>query len=318
MKQFARFSRIVGITTFVTAVTHLPALAECLSLTQRFDRAVAEKSIEAAKNAAEDIASDIVCGERAEEFKGRYVRFLIALGEGPTTAPAERERALLAAEAAVLVTGTWRQAAALGDAYFRRGDRPRAFQWYERSVAFLATRPAAGATREERQALASKAGAAKAGASGTPRGRELWQPSTRELDGKVAGIYSPTLIREVEIVSVPLPVQFHTDEARFTSEGEAAVAELAAAAEEQNLQTLKLVGHADPRGTAVHNMDLSRRRVEAVRAELLRRGVHARITIDWKGSQQPFDVKVLPYRPTQEETWAYDRRVEWVREGVSK
>ncbi len=123
------------------------------------------------------------------------------------------------------------------------------------------------------------------------------------------------MLREVEVLSVPLPVRFYTDEARFTSEGEAAVAELAQAANEQQLERLKLVGHADPRGSDQHNLDLSKRRVEAVRAELMRRGVKAHIDVEWKGSRQPFDVTVLPSSPNQEERWALDRRVEWVREG---
>lgn len=318
MIYFTRFDRIAAVATSIVTAAGGPAAADCSSLVAQFDRAVAARSIEAAKSAAEDIASDILCGERAEEFKSRYVRFLTSLGESPSLAAAQQQRALTAAEEVVLVTGTWREAVALGDVYFRRGDRPRAFEWYEKSVSFLATRPATGATARERQALALKAGAAKAGGSGRRQGGEHWLQSTRELDGKVSGIYSAALVREVEILTVPLPVQFYTDEARFTPEGEAAVAELAAAAKEQKLAAMKLVGHADPRGTAAHNMDLSRRRVEAVRDELVRRGVRARIVLDWKGSQQPFDVTVLPFDPTQEERWALDRRVEWVRDGASE
>jgi hypothetical protein len=51
-----------------------------------------------------------------------------------------------------------------------------------------------------------------------------------------------------------------------------------------------------------------------VRDELRRRGIGADIMIAWKGAQQPFDIGVLPYKPSQEEIWQLDRRVEWARE----
>jgi outer membrane protein OmpA-like peptidoglycan-associated protein len=38
---------------------------------------------------------------------------------------------------------------------------------------------------------------------------------------------------------------------------------------------------------------LSRRRVIAVRDALVKGGMTARITIQWKGDQEPFDVSVL-------------------------
>jgi outer membrane protein OmpA-like peptidoglycan-associated protein len=289
------------------------AAGDCSSLIATFERAVASKSIDAAKRAVGEIASDILCGARAEEFSARYSEFLIAVAGDAATGTEERRRALDAAEDAIAVAGAWRMAAALGDAYFRLDERSRAFAWYEKALTFMTSRPATRASASEKQALLAKAGAAKSGAKEqSPEGQ--WLQSTRELDGKIGGMYAPGLLREVEVLSVPLPVRFFTDETRFTPEGEAAVAELAQAANEQQLARLKLVGHADPRGSDQHNLDLSKRRVEAVRTELTRRGVKARIDVEWKGSRQPFDASVLPYTPNQEERWALDRRVEWVRE----
>jgi outer membrane protein OmpA-like peptidoglycan-associated protein len=115
---------------------------------------------------------------------------------------------------------------------------------------------------------------------------------------------------------VPIPVNFYTNETHFTPTGEKAMQELAEAA--KTMRMMKLIGHADPRGTAEYNMDLSLRRVEAVRAELLRQGIRAEIRIDWKGASQPFNVGVLPNadRLSREEIWQLDRRVEWVRDAV--
>ncbi len=312
-----RFGRLAVATLLLGTTSLSPAADECSVLVTRFETAVAEKDAAAVRKALGDIAGDFVCGERAQEFKRKQMQFLIGLGESASSAE-ERSRALKEAEELVRLAGTWRQAAALGDTYFRRGDRPRAFTWYEQSLSFLTSRPGTGASAAEKQALVAKAGAAKSGSGEEGRARDEWLQSTRDLDGRLGGIYSPGLIREVEVLSVPLPIRFDTDQATFTPEGVEAVEELAKAAMEQQIRALKLVGHADPRGTASHNLDLSKRRVEAVRKELQRLGVKARIDIDWKGSQQPFDIAVLPYQPGQEEAWALDRRVEWVRDGTAE
>lgn len=308
---------LLAVTT-AAALLLLPitgARADCPALIRSFEQATKATSIDAVRRAAGDIASDIVCGERGGEFKGKYVDWLLVLAATPQTNAEDAKRALGLAEETVLVTGTWRSAAALGDTYFRLGDRGQAFAWYEKSLSFMTSRPATPASHAERQALLDKAGAAKSGADGGPKKNE-WQQSTRELDGRVGGIYAPGLLREVEVLSVPLPVRFVTDEARFTPDGEKAVGELAQAISEQNLPSIKLVGHADARGSAPHNLDLSKRRVEAVRSELQRRNVKARIDVEWRGSTQPFDLSVLPVRPSQDEGWALDRRVEWVRDGA--
>jgi outer membrane protein OmpA-like peptidoglycan-associated protein len=312
-----RFGRL-AVATLLLGTTSLSAAAdECTVLVTRFETAVAEKAIDKVKRAVGDITNDFVCGERAQEFKLKHMQFLIGLGESASSTE-ERSRALKEAGELVRLSGTWRQAAALGDAYFRQGDRPRAFSWYEQSVSFLTSRPGTAASAAEKQALAAKAGAAKSGSSEEGRARDEWRQSTRDLDGRLGGIYSPGLVREVEVLSVPLPIRFDTDQATFTPEGVAAVEELAKAAKEQQVRALKLVGHADPRGTASHNLDLSKRRVEAVRKELQRLGVKARVDIDWKGSSEPFDIAVLPYQPGQEEAWALDRRGEWVRDGTAE
>lgn len=291
------------------------AAADCRTLVAEFDSAVAAKSLDGVRRATKAIVRDAVCGERAEEFRLKQVSFLLALAEDKTAAPQQQREALAQAEGETEVSGSWKTAAAIGDAYFRRGERADAFAWYERSLSFIVSRPSTPATRAERQALLSKAGAAKSADDENAPTRGVWRQSHREMDGALGGIYSPALVRGAAAFSVPLPVRFFTNEARFTPDGEAAVEELAKAAIEQNLTTMTLVGHADPRGTDAHNLDLSKRRVEAVQSELQRRGVRARISVSWKGAREPFDASVLPYRPSQEEVWGLDRRVEWIRGG---
>lgn len=310
----------ISIFLIVTAagLAHTGAAAgDCAALVKNFERAVAKKSIDGVRRAAGDIAEDIVCGEAAEQFGAKYVAFLITLAEDPSTSLTEQKKALAAAEERTIISGTWKTAATIGDAYLRLGERASAFDWYERSLSFLKSRPGTPATLADKRALLLKASAAKSFENEDLPTQNQWLRSTRGLDGRIEGMYLSGLIREVEVLSVPLPVRFFTNESRLTPDGDAAVKELSDAANEQALKILKLVGHADPRGTAEHNLELSRRRVEAVRDRLKQLGVEAQIEVSWEGSQQPFDTSVLPYKPSQQEIWALDRRVEWVRGGAA-
>jgi outer membrane protein OmpA-like peptidoglycan-associated protein len=117
----------------------------------------------------------------------------------------------------------------------------------------------------------------------------------------------------VAVVKVPIPVVFYPDETRFTPLGEQAVLEMAEAAKQT--QEVTLISHVAPRGhTHEYNMELSRRRVVALRERLVKEGVKARIVVQWRGDLEPFDVSVLPDTSvlTQEEIWQLDDRVEWV------
>jgi peptidoglycan-associated lipoprotein len=68
--------------------------------------------------------------------------------------------------------------------------------------------------------------------------------------------------------------------------------------------SITVVGHADPRGTAEYNIALSEKRAQSVQAHLSRLGVNtARIAILPRGS--------LDARGTNEPTWAQDRRADF-------
>jgi outer membrane protein OmpA-like peptidoglycan-associated protein len=292
------------------------AQAACEDLARDFDRAVAARSLDSASRALAAIADDMVCGARVDEFRARLVDFLVTYAGSPGIAEADRARVLKMAEGTIAISRNWRGAEKFADYFMGRGDKVSAFEWYQQSVSFLSSNPGERAPSEERRILMTKLAAAQSLANDDHEGRTQieYVPVTRGIDGSLEGIYSRALLRGAEAVPIPIPINFYTNETRFTSTGEKAMQELATAVLEQRVRTMKLIGHADPRGTAQHNMDLSRRRVEAVRDELLRRGVRAEIRIEWKGKEQPFDISVLPYRPAQEEEWQLDRRVEWERE----
>jgi outer membrane protein OmpA-like peptidoglycan-associated protein len=295
------------------------AQADCQDLVAAFDRAVAARSVDAASRALDAIGDDIVCGARVDEFRSKFAEFLVAYVEADR-AP-DRPRATLMAERTLESIRNWQIAEKFADDFMQSGDKVNAYHWYEQTVSFLKTNPGIDATAVERGRLITKLAAAQSLANDDQEGNNTiaYVPTMREIDGRLGGIYSDVLLRghrAAEVVSVPIPINFYTNETRFTPTGEKALQELAEAVQQQQVRTLRLVGHADPRGTPQYNMDLSRRRVEAVRDELRRRGIGADIMIDWKGAQQPFDVTVLPYKPSPEEIWQLDRRVEWTREAL--
>jgi outer membrane protein OmpA-like peptidoglycan-associated protein len=119
---------------------------------------------------------------------------------------------------------------------------------------------------------------------------------------------------ETNAVAVPLPINFVANDTRLTAAGELALEELAEAAAQ--MPEMTLVGHAAPRGGSHEdNMELSRRRVIAVRNKLVEKGVKARITIEWKGDSEPFDVSVLPGDTlSRDDILQLDDRVEWRRQ----
>jgi outer membrane protein OmpA-like peptidoglycan-associated protein len=295
------------------------AQADCQDSVAAFDRAVAARLVDAASHALDDIGDDIVCGARVDEFRKKFAEFLVKYVEDDHTP--DRPRAALMAERTLESIRNWQIAEKLADDFMQSGDKANAYHWYEQTVSFLETNPGTDATTVERDRLITKLAAAQSLTNDDQEGNNTiaYVPTMREIDGRLGGIYSNVLLRghrAAEVVSVPIPINFYTNETRFTPTGERALQELAQAVQEQQVRSLRLVGHADPRGTSQYNMDLSRRRVEAVRDELRRRGIRAAITIDWKGAQQPFDVTVLPYKPSPEEVWQLDRRVEWAREAL--
>lgn len=83
-------------------------------------------------------------------------------------------------------------------------------------------------------------------------------------------------------------VFFDWDKADLKAEALAIVKEVAVNVDRIPVLRIEATGHADRSGPDRYNLDLSRRRAEAVRAELIRLGVSpAEIVILWKGEQEP-------------------------------
>lgn len=81
---------------------------------------------------------------------------------------------------------------------------------------------------------------------------------------------------------------FDFDSAALTEQGLKNLAPVATAALHGRAGPVRVVGHTDRSGAQAYNMDLSRRRAEAVRDGLIRLGVPAdRIQLKWRGENQP-------------------------------
>jgi outer membrane protein OmpA-like peptidoglycan-associated protein len=313
-----RLSLFAG-TTFIAAAFATAAEATCADLAAAFDRAVAVRSVDAAISGLGEISDDPICGGRVDAFRARLVDFLVAYAGSAGVTAADRQKAIAAADRTLSSGGgNWRGAEKLADYFMGHGDKLNAYLWYQRSTSILNT-PGIQTSPGDRRVLLTRLAAAQSLVNDDREGQRAvtFAGAMREVDGSLGGIYSSALLRApraVAVVAVPIPINFYTNETRFTPAGEKALQELAEAA--KMARSMKLVGHADPRGSAEYNMDLSRRRVEAVRMELLRQGVHADIKIEWQGAYQPFDVSALPNASSlsQEEIWQLDRRVEWVRD----
>lgn len=74
---------------------------------------------------------------------------------------------------------------------------------------------------------------------------------------------------------------------------------------------LEISAHTDPRGSGAYNEALSRKRAEAARAYLIRKGIsEKRIVMNWYGSTRPA-VKCPPGVDCDEYTYQMNRRAEF-------
>jgi len=110
-------------------------------------------------------------------------------------------------------------------------------------------------------------------------------------------------------VSIPVPITFVYREAAFTPDGQRAVGMLADYLLISRINDVKLSGHADERGTAVHNMELSRQRLEAVARQLHDRGYQGKVELLPKGETEPYR-GVDRSKLSRDEVYQLDRRVE--------
>jgi outer membrane protein OmpA-like peptidoglycan-associated protein len=315
----SNFSLAIGLVIAALAGGSA-AEADCPALMSSFDQAVAAKSVEGEWTALAGINKNFACNKHTDEFRRKLIDSMIDLAGDPKVSPEDHEMALKHAGDALGIGGTWRQAKRLADFYADHKDNKAAFSWYEAALGKSSPLPADAMAPADATQLRTRAAAAKLLASDDEGGAKkvALAESHRDMNGALGGIYT----RAVEVESVPLPINFNTDEATLTPVGQKAAEELGEAVAEQHVRTVTLVGHTDIRGDHNYNVGLSLRRAEAVRAflqdYLKSKNASAKILVDGKGPDEPFDRNVLGHPIGDEDGWALDRRVEWVRDPATE
>lgn len=118
--------------------------------------------------------------------------------------------------------------------------------------------------------------------------------------------------RDLEVVEVDLPVTFVFGTAELDERGRLFAEQVANALLAQGPDRITLAGHTDPVGTETYNLDLSRRRAEAMRDFLRLKGFGGEITILAFGEARPPD-PVPGVAPGSEAFMRLSRRVELIR-----
>jgi outer membrane protein OmpA-like peptidoglycan-associated protein len=172
--------------------------------------------------------------------------------------------------------------------------------------------------REREKLTAAQAQAAEARAAkdeATVRLEEETQAraeAERKADATAEDLAKIAKLREEErgmVIALPGDLLFATDQAVLLSSAQLKLNKLAEVLNETP-ERLVIEGHTDSRGPDGYNMDLSRRRAEAVRDFLVARGVSAdRIQVMAYGKSRPIADN------TSAEGRANNRRVEIVLEG---
>ena len=306
----------VSLTALVAAIA--PARADCAKLQADFAQAVAAKSLDDAQKIEKKANTDISC-ETADRTRFRDQRIDLTLrllddATGPLKTDAQREAALVDAFTPAV---SWRAASRLGDVRFTQHKYGEAIAFYKEAIrrAGDASITTAALTSVQSSLLLTRTAAATALAvddSGgtTPIPIAILKPIR---EGKPSdGVYSP-IFRGAIPVPVPVPINFLVGQAKFTDVGKVMADQLVQVLIEEKPEQITLIGHTDPSGTDDYNLWLSDQRVHAVAKYLGDNGVAVKITMVAKGKRQPFDISALPSRPSQEEAWALDRRVEMLR-----
>jgi OmpA-OmpF porin, OOP family len=123
--------------------------------------------------------------------------------------------------------------------------------------------------------------------------RFRFAPAEKMAEAKPEPMAEPKpMPKPAPVPAAPQPedflVFFDFDSSKLTPEALGILKSAAEAAKKGHYTRIKLTGHADRAGPANYNFDLSRRRADAVKAEMIRLGVSsAEITTEAKGETEP-------------------------------
>ena len=283
------------------------ARADCREAAQALSQAIGARDLEVVRGRFQVVVEEASCSDGFLEKAGRAVSMAYARAVQERIASGASlvsQRALL--EQGLGYARTWPVLALLGDAAHDTGDYDGASVRYQEALAVIddvaktpKAPPLSEIERIFRRAAQSRLLA------------DDYRPVPRTRSGAPGGLAAQS-IRGFEIERVPVPVSFHTDSAEFTDEGRRAAADMVQYLTAQRSGRITIAGHTDPRGDELYNLELSRRRAEAVAHYLREQGFSGQIQVVAKGESERFPVDA-PDAFTREERWQMDRRVELIR-----
>jgi outer membrane protein OmpA-like peptidoglycan-associated protein len=293
--------------------------SDCASLIASFEEALKKRDIPAAEAVEKQLSVDAVCGVGSVKLQHRLASAELSMAEDFRKDPLhqqEREKLLIKAEK---YSVSWAASYALGEFHFAQRKFAEAAREFESAIDIandksFTPKPTSA---EEKKTLFDRASEAKLLAANEENNKTatyVSSPKTRA--GTIGGVLTASE-RGVVATLVPLPINFETNETRFTDIGQKAIDELGQALVEQHPQEIVLIGHTDERGDDEYNMRLSKARVQAVvkylSGFLAQHNVSMDVRAEWKGKRQPIHLEDTNGL-TQTDIWALNRRVELKRQ----
>ena len=283
------------------------ARADCREAAQALRAAIASRDLDSARHHYDTVWREPACDDSFRGRAGRAVSLLharIAQERMEAGASLESQHGLL--EHGLRYARTWPLLALLGDVAHDAQDYGDASALYQEALTVIDDMvrtpkppPPSEIERIFRRAAQSRMLATE------------YRPVPRTRSGNPGGLAAMS-VRGFPVERISVPVTFHTGSAEFTEKGWRAAADMAEYLNVQKPERLGIVGHTDPRGAEAYNLDLSRRRAEAVARFLREQGFQGQIAVAAKGESEPFPVDD-PSAYTQEQRWQMDRRVELIR-----
>ena len=216
-----------------------------------------------------------------------------------------------AADMQVSYEADWR----LADLELKNKNFKIAALYYQRAIELLdAEISAPGVSRKQRAQLETVGGflvkrADEARQLAASASKPVFVSALPNHRGELGGVYSDAFGRGIEAEKVPPPITFDYDSVTFTAVGTEAADELLVLLKTRHPVHITVVGHTDQKGSGEYNLDLSKRRAEAVIAYLRKNGVEARFVAEGKGKREPRDISTnAGYTP--DEIDQLNRRVE--------
>lgn len=133
------------------------------------------------------------------------------------------------------------------------------------------------------------------------------KPAPAPRDNKLHGVLL-TAQRGFGGNRIPRPAYFDTDRYEMNGDNTQSADEMLLFVQTQKPAKLALTGHADPRGTPEHNLELSRRRAQSLADYLVSKGANLPIKVKGEGEEAAPPDSDQP--STREEEWQFSRRVD--------